>query len=79
MPGSKKSGKSSRAVRESKVARTYRLNPARVEEARQALGVRTATGAIETALDMVTFRHELADGTHALKGIAITPPEAFDS
>lgn len=79
MPTSRKSGKTAKVVREAKVSRTYRLNPARVEEARRALGVPTATAAIETALDMVTFRHELVDGTRALKGITIRHPEAFDS
>ncbi|MBA3579178.1 MAG: hypothetical protein M3403_01975 [Gemmatimonadota bacterium] len=75
---SRKPGKTAKIVREIKVSRTYRLNPARVEEARRALGVPTATAAIETALDMVTFRHELAEGTRVLRGIAIRPPEALD-
>lgn len=79
MPPSRKSGKTAKSVREVKVSRTYRLNPARVEEARRALGVPTATAAIETALDMVTFRHEIADGMRTLRGMVITPPEAFDS
>ena len=75
---SRKPGKTAKIVREVKVSRTYRLNPARVEEARRALGVPTATAAIETALDMVTFRHELAEGARSLKGIVIRPPEALD-
>ncbi len=75
---SRKPGKTAKIVREVKVSRTYRLNPARVEEARRALGVPTATAAIETALDMVTFRHELAEGARALRGIVIRPPEALD-
>lgn len=65
-------------MREVKGPRTYRLDPARVEEARRVLGAPTATAAIEAALDMVTFQSELADGARALKGIVITPPEAFD-
>lgn len=79
MAKSRKSSKTGKVVRETKVSRTYRLNPARVEEARRALGVPTATAAIETALDMVTFSQELVDGTRAMKGIVIRPPEAFDS
>lgn len=75
---SRKPGKTAKVVREAKVSRTYRLNPARVEEARRALGVATATAAIETALDMVTFRHELADGARTLRGTVIRPPEALD-
>ncbi len=74
----RKPGKTAKVVRETKVSRTYRLNPARVEEARRALGVPTATAAIETALDMVTFRHELSDGARALSGIVIRTPEALD-
>ncbi len=75
---SRKPGKSAKIVREVKVSRTYRLNPARVEEARRALGVPTATAAIETALDMVTFRHELAEGVRMLRGVVIRTPEALD-
>ena len=75
---SRRPGKTAKTVREVKVSRTYRLNPARVEEARRALGVPTATAAIETALDMVTFRHELTEGARALRGIVIRPPEALD-
>jgi len=40
-----------------------------VEAAQQILGARTATEAIETALDMVIFREELIRGTKAAFGI----------
>jgi hypothetical protein len=40
-----------------------------VEAAQVALGVPTATEAIETALDMVIFRDELVRGTKAALGI----------
>ncbi|MGI8617890.1 MAG: hypothetical protein ACR2L6_02220 [Gemmatimonadaceae bacterium] len=78
MPASPKSGKTAKVVREAKVSRTYRLSPARVEEARRALGVPTATAAIEAALDMVTFRRDLTDGARALNGVTVIPPEALD-
>jgi hypothetical protein len=59
-------------VREPKVAKTYRLSARKIAAARQALGVATATAAIETALDMVVFRKELVDGTAAMLGVDIT-------
>jgi hypothetical protein len=59
------------AGRTSKVPKTYRLSEAKIEAARQILGVRTATEAIETALDLVVFRQELVDGTRALFGLEL--------
>ena len=52
-----------------KTARTFRLTSGKVEAAQQILGARTATEAIETALDMVIFREELIRGTKAAFGI----------
>src|SRR5687767_10984568 len=51
--------------REERVSRTYRLRLSKLEAARRALGVATATEAIETALDLAVFRRELVDGTRA--------------
>lgn len=56
-----------------KVAKTYRLVPARIEAARRALGARTDTEAIETALDLVVFRRELIEGTAAMAGVELDP------
>lgn len=66
-----------RSVRQpsGKVSKTYRLDAARIEAARRALGAKTATEAIETALDMVLFRHELIEGTRRMFGIHIERSE----
>ena len=58
-----------------KVSRTYRLAPERIAAAKRILGVATATEAIETALDMVVFRRQLVDGTEAMLGVRLTPPD----
>ncbi len=54
--------------RETKVPKTYRLSPRKVEAAQRILGTPTATETIETALDMVVFRQELMEGTQAMLG-----------
>lgn len=56
-----------------KVSRTFRLTPGKVEAAQEVLGTETATATIERALDMVLFRQELIDGTGALRGVEIKP------
>ncbi len=64
-------------VREAvKVPRTFRLRQGQIEAAQRALGAATATEAIETALDLVVFRQELIDGTRAMLGVNIIPPDA---
>jgi hypothetical protein len=55
-----------------KTARTFRITPGKIEAAQQVLGASTATEAIETALDMVVFRHELIQGAKAAFGIEFT-------
>jgi hypothetical protein len=49
-----------------RVPRTYRLTPAKIEAAKHVLGVKTATEAIEEALDLVVSRHQV-DGHHGDK------------
>lgn len=61
--------------RAKKVSKTYRLTPSKLAAARRVLGVATVTEAIETALDMVVFRQELLDGTRAMLGVHLTPPD----
>lgn len=58
-----------------KKAKSYRLSESKIAAAQQILGVKTATAAIETALDMVVFRKELIEGTAALLGVRLA---AFD-
>ncbi len=57
-----------------KRARAFRLTLGKVEAAQDLLGTKTATETIETALDMVVFRHRLVRGTAAMLGVEITPP-----
>jgi len=57
------------------VPRTYRLPLTKLKAAKRALGAATATETIERALDLVVFQHELIDGTRAMHGIQITPPD----
>jgi hypothetical protein len=64
-----------RVARERKVAMTYRLAPSKVAAARRILGASTATETIEAALDLVVFRQELVDGTRALRGVRLAPPD----
>jgi hypothetical protein len=54
---------------------TYRLPLAKLNAARRALGAATATETIERALDLVVFRRELVDGTRAMHGVRIAPPD----
>lgn len=58
-----------------RVSRTYRLPLEKIAAAQKALGVSTATEAIERALDLVVFRQELADGTRAMLGVRIAPAD----
>lgn len=61
--------------RSKKVPRTFRLAPDKIAAAQRILGTRTATQTVETALDMVVFRHRLVQGTAALLGVEITSPD----
>jgi hypothetical protein len=70
MASRKKKQKPAR-VSETKVAKSYRLAPARIARAQKILGAATETATIEEALDMVVFRHELIEGTRAIAGLEI--------
>jgi hypothetical protein len=61
--------------REARVSRTYRLPLSKLRAAKRALGAATATEAIERALDLAVFQHELVDGTRAMSGIDIASPD----
>ena len=61
--------------REERVSRTYRLPLSKLRAAQRALGATTATEAIERALDLAVFQRALVDGTRAMLGIEITPPD----
>lgn len=68
-------GRKRSARREERVSRTYRLPLSKLKAAQRALGAATATEAIERALDLAVFQRELVDGTRAMLGIEITPPD----
>jgi hypothetical protein len=68
---SRKKPDHSSQVSEAKVAKTYRLSPRKIADARAILGAPTATATIEEALDLVVFRRELIDGTRAMSGLEI--------
>ena len=53
------------------VRKNFRLDQRRLDAAKRALGARTETEAIETALDLVLLRHELVEGVDALVGAKI--------
>jgi hypothetical protein len=63
------------ARREERVSRTYRLPLSKLRAAQRALGAATATEAIERALDLAVLQRELVDGTRAMLGVEITPPD----
>ena len=56
--------------------KTYRLAATKIARARAILGAPSDTAAIEMALDLVTFRSELVEGTRAMRGVRI---ERFDA
>jgi len=62
--------------REERVSRTYRLPLSKLRAAKRALGAATATEAIERALDLAVFQRELVDGTRAMLGVEIAPPDS---
>jgi hypothetical protein len=60
---------------EARVSRTYRLPLSKIRAAQRALGAATATEAIERALDEVTFKYDLIEGSRRMFGIHITSPD----
>ena len=72
---SNSAGRKRSLLREERVSRTYRLPLSKLRAAKRALGAATATEAIERALDLAVFQRELLDGTRAMLGIEMTPPD----
>ena len=68
-------GRKRPSPREARVSRTYRLPLSKLKAAKRALGATTATEAIERALDLAVLQRDLVDGTRAMLGIQITPPD----
>ncbi|MFN2566656.1 MAG: hypothetical protein ABR499_16795 [Gemmatimonadaceae bacterium] len=74
MARTRKPKPAARRDRGPKKAKTYRLSEQKIAAAQAILGAKTATAAIETALDMVVFRKELVEGTAAMLGADLTAP-----
>ena len=69
MPKSTKSRRSSR--RRGKVRKEFWLDPKTLREAQTVLGAETEREAVELALDLVTFRHEVKSGLQTLEGLEL--------
>ena len=61
-----------RATRTGKVRKAFWLDPRLLKEARASLGASSEREAVEMALDLVSFRTELARGTRALLGLKLS-------
>lgn len=46
-------------VRQNKTKKTFRLNPALIEEVRRILGARTETETVEKALEQIRFKTDI--------------------
>jgi Arc/MetJ family transcription regulator len=60
------------AAGEGKVRKEFWLDPAVLAEAQEFLGTATERETVEVALELVTFRRDLATGARALKGMALS-------
>jgi hypothetical protein len=61
-----------RASRVGKVRKAFWLDPGLLDEAKASLGASSEREAVEMALDLVSFRKELARGTRALRGLRLS-------
>jgi hypothetical protein len=68
-------GRQRSGYREERVSRTYRLPLSKLRAAQRSLGATTATEAIERALDLAVFQHEVVEGTRSMLGVEIASPD----
>lgn len=61
-----------RASRVGKVRKAFWLDPRLIEEAKTVLGASSEREAVEMALDLVSFRNEIARGVQALRGLKLS-------
>jgi hypothetical protein len=61
-----------RSTRRGKVRKEFWLDPKALRRAQKLLGAETERETVEIALDLVAFRHELAEGLQALAGLALS-------
>jgi hypothetical protein len=73
MPSPVKKTAERRPSREGKVRKEFWLDPETLHLAQVILGTANERETVEAALDLVTFRRELLDGTRALAGLQIDP------
>jgi hypothetical protein len=66
----KRTGRS--AAVEGKVRKEFWLDPDALAEAQAFLGTATERETVEVALELVSFRRDLAAGTRALRGMPLT-------
>jgi len=61
-----------RPLREGKVRKEFWLNPSLLRRAQKDLGAATEREAVEIALSLVDFRHELRTGVRALRTLKLS-------
>ena len=61
-----------RTSRQGKVRKEFWLDPHLLREAQDYLGASNAREAVEMALDLVAFRHELNQGAKRLRGLTLS-------
>ena len=59
--------------RKGKVRKEFWLDPESLRQAQTLLGAETEREAVEMALDLVTFRHEVGHGLESLAGLELDP------
>lgn len=60
-----------RSSRRGKVRKEFWLDPKALRKAQKLLGAKTERETVEMALDLVAFRHELAEGLQSLTGLEL--------
>jgi hypothetical protein len=60
-----------RSTRHGKVRKEFWLDPKALHRAQKLLGAETERETVEVALDLVAFRHELAEGLESLAGLEL--------
>jgi hypothetical protein len=65
----KRRAQKARASRKGKVRKEFWLDPKALRNAQTLLGTETERETVEVALDLVAFRHELAEGLQLMAGL----------
>jgi hypothetical protein len=71
LPRTRVAGARPRASRVGKVRKAFWLDPRLIDEAKTVLGASSEREAVEMALDLVSFRNEVARGVQALRGLKL--------